>query len=170
MAFSGAFGEVNENCQIEISIHEKYMRQAIKLAELSRAHGDHPFGALLVYQNTIILTAENAAVISNDFTAHAEMVLVRAARKKFPARILNNSILYTTTEPCAMCAGAIVWSGILHVVYGSPTEILSELSNGIFQVPCRFLFEKSKRKIKCEGPILEEECRPLHEGFWKPIR
>lgn len=169
-AFVNAYDVKENSLDSKLVYHEKYMRQAIELAQSSRDHGDQPFGALLVHNDNVILTAENSVIKSNDFTAHAEMVLVQAARRKFPIEILRHATLYTSTEPCAMCAGAIVWSGIGHVVYGSPAEILSELSNGIFIVPCRSLFEKSKRKISCEGPILEEECRNVHKGFWNPVR
>ncbi len=146
--------------------HEQFLKQAIGLAKSARDHGNHPFGALLVHNGKVILIAENLVNTSHDFTAHAELGLVREAKKKFSKEVLKESILYTSTEPCAMCAGAIVWSGINHVVYGSPTEILAELSNGSFIVPSRSLFEKAKREITCEGPFLEEEARQVHLGFW----
>jgi len=146
--------------------HEKFIREAIGLAQSARDHGNHPFGALLVHNGKVILKAENLVVTSKDFTAHAELTLVKEAKMKFPKEVLKKSILYTSTEPCAMCAGAIVWSGISHVVYGSPTEILAELAHGSFIVPSRFIFEKAKRKIICEGPCLEEEARQVHVGFW----
>lgn len=154
-------------CNLKAFHHEKFILQAIELARNSKQHGDHPFGALLVYERNVILTAENGVLTKNDITAHAEMELVRKATKKFSHKVLSKSILYSSTEPCAMCAGAIVWSGIRHVVYGSPTEVLVECSNGVFQLPCREVFARAKWEIRCDGPILEEEAKSVHIGYWK---
>src|SRR6476469_4864101 len=99
------------------------LRQAIAVSEQAKARGDHPFGALLADPTgSVLLTAENSVVTGRDVTGHAETNLVRAASARFTAAELAGCSLYTSCEPCAMCAGAIYWSGIGRVVYA-----LSEL-------------------------------------------
>ena len=97
---------------------ESHLRQAIAISKRSVAHGNHPFGALLVNEaGTIVLEAENTVTTDSDATGHAETNLVRLATKSFDLAELRSSTLYTSCEPCAMCTGAIYWAGIGRVVY-----------------------------------------------------
>ena len=91
-------------------------------AEQAVEHGNHPFGALLVKAGEVILTAENAVNTENDVTRHAELVLVSRASKAFTPEVLAQCTLYTSTEPCAMCLGAIPWSGVRSVICGARDE------------------------------------------------
>ena len=75
-------------------------------------NGDHPFGALLVKDGEVVLTAVNTVNTDHDNTRHAELNLVSQAMRQFDADFLADCVLYTSTEPCAMCAGAIYWAGI----------------------------------------------------------
>ncbi len=96
---------------------EMHLLRAIELAHLSRANGNHPFGSLLVDgSGRVVLEAENTA-LTEDLTAHAEFNVVRAACRQFDVATLEGATLYSATEPCAMCSGAIYWSGIGRVVY-----------------------------------------------------
>jgi tRNA(Arg) A34 adenosine deaminase TadA len=97
---------------------EVHLAKAIELARRSREKSNHPFGSVLVdQQGNNILEAENTVVTSHDRTGHAELNLVRAASEQFEFEFLQGCTLYASTEPCAMCAGAIYWAGIGAVVY-----------------------------------------------------
>ena len=153
--------------------HETLIRRAIELAQQARNNGNHPFGALLTDPNgTILLEAQNTVNTHNDCTGHAETNLVRNASQQLDKHTLKTSILYTSTEPCAMCAGAIYWSGISTIIYGLPEHHLLELTgnnekNLTLSLPCREVFAHGQRSITVIGPVLEDEARAVHEGFWQ---
>lgn len=146
--------------------HEYFMRQAIALADQARKVGNHPFGALLVSDNEVVLTAENTVMTGQNVTYHAEMNLVSQASHELPPELIVKSILYTSTEPCAMCAGAIYWAGIPAVVFGCATETLAKMTTGSLMIPCRDIFRKGQIATTIIGPVLEDEARLVHEGFW----
>ena len=91
-----------------------YLRRAIGLAARSRAAGNHPFGALIVGgDGEVLAEAINRAVPGRgDATGHAELEAVRAASAAYPSDALRTATLYSSAEPCAMCAGAIYWAGV----------------------------------------------------------
>ncbi len=151
---------------------EKYIRMTIEIAQRARDKGNHPFGALLVDKyGQILLEVENSVVTENDSTGHAETNLMRLASAKFDEDYLAKCSVYTSAEPCPMCCGAIFWSNVRRVVYGLSEEKLYELvgwdSEEILHLPCRELFDRGRKKIKVIGPILEDEAREVHLGFWK---
>lgn len=151
---------------------EHHLVTAIELARRSRETGNHPFGSLLVDPGgKVVLEAENTAVAGGDWLGHAELNLVRAACSQFGPQFLRGCTLYTSTEPCAMCAGAIYWSGIGRVVYALSSETLQEIVNdeegsSTLALPCRELFARGGRRVEVEGPILEEQAREVHQDFW----
>ncbi len=144
------------------------MRQAIQLASSARTNGNHPFGALLVVDGDVVLAAENTVITGKNCTHHAELNLInKVASSGLTSEEIARSTLYTSTEPCAMCSGAIVWCGVKKVVYGCPCEALGEMAGDDFLMPCRTLFGISKESpVAVEGPVLEEEARQVHVGFW----
>ena len=146
--------------------HDPFIRRCYELASQAVQHGNHPFGALLVYDGKIILECENTVNTEQDPTGHAELNLVRMAGKQFSANILAGCILYTSNEPCVMCSGAIYWAGIGHVVYGMSETTFATYAGADFLMPCRGIFAKGNRMVLVEGPILEEECKPIHADFW----
>jgi tRNA(Arg) A34 adenosine deaminase TadA len=146
--------------------HEPFVREALRLAEQAVKHGNHPFGALLVKDGEVILTAENGVNTENDVTRHAELVLVSLASKTFAPEVLAQCTLYTSTEPCAMCTGAIFWTGIPRVVYACSAETLGAIAGGSFVVPSRELFARGQPVVEVVGPILEEEAAKLHRSYW----
>ena len=95
-----------------MSAHEQFVRQAIVLAGEARDRGNHPFGALLVLDGEVVLTATNTVVTDRDPTAHAETNLVAAAIRDLPRDQMGRAVLYTSCEPCAMCVGKMYWAGI----------------------------------------------------------
>lgn len=153
-----------------MSTTDDLLRRAIAVAVSARQHGNHPFGALLVAPNgEVVLEAENTVVTESDATGHAETNLVRAASRAFGR--LDGYALYTSTEPCAMCAGAIYWSGISRMVYALPESALYEMTgddpeNPTLLLPSREVFARGQRPIVVDGPHLEAEAAVVHEGFW----
>ncbi len=152
--------------------HLQPLRGAFKVAQCARENGNHPFGAVLVDpKGEILLRAENTVVTSRDITAHAEVNLIRQATAKYDREFLKNCTIYTSTEPCPMCAGAIFWSNIRRVVFGLSEESLYEFagkdSDEVHILPCREVFAKGKKVIEVVGPLLEDEAREVHLGFWE---
>lgn len=142
------------------------MRECFLLAERARQKGNHPFGALLVRANEIAVTAENTVNTDRDCTRHAELNLVRRAMQELDPPAIAESVLYTSTEPCPMCAGAIYWAGIRTVVFGCSVQSFGRVAGGSLVVPCREIFERGKRTTEVIGPVLETEALEVHEGFW----
>jgi tRNA(Arg) A34 adenosine deaminase TadA len=152
------------------------MRRALGLASLARYHGNHPFGALLTdAAGEVLLEAENTVVTDSDCTGHAELNLMREASRSLDGDALAAATLYTSTEPCAMCAGAIYWAGVSRVVFGLRESELPVLTgadprNPTLALPCREVFARGQRPIEVIGPVLEDEARAVHEGSWTALR
>jgi tRNA(Arg) A34 adenosine deaminase TadA len=149
-----------------VAADEALARQAIALAREARAAGNHPFGALLVLDGAVVLTAQNTVHTGNDPTAHAETNLVAEAIRTLTPEQIARSVLYTSCEPCAMCVGTMYWAGIRSIVYALPAEELATLAGGSFLVPCRELFERATGAVSVVGPLLAGEARVVHEGYW----
>lgn len=150
----------------------EHLRTAIEIAQLARDHGNHPFGAILVDENNqVLLQAENTVVTESDCTGHAETNLMRLASQHFSPEKLSTCTLYTSTEPCAMCAGAIHWGNVSRVVFALSEIELYEMigpSPEHLLLPCSEVFARSQRLVEVVGPASEfnAEARAVHEGFW----
>ena len=131
---------------------EEFLRRAIELAREARADGRHPFGSLIVNaEGEVVVESRNNAVRpAGDPTQHAELLACAAAAKLLSYEELTACTLYTSTEPCAMCAGAIYWTGIARVVYAlAETGLLrytgNDLENPTLDLPCREVFARGQR-------------------------
>jgi len=149
-----------------------FLRRSFEVASRARAHGNHPFGAVLVDQNgNVLLEAENGYMPTHDGTAHAERLLATQACTTLSGDVLAKATLYSSAEPCAMCAGAIYWAGIGRVVYGLSEQRLRGVTgdhpeNPTLDLPCREVFRSGQRAIEVVGPLLEDEAEALHAGVW----
>jgi tRNA(Arg) A34 adenosine deaminase TadA len=150
-----------------------FLRQAIELARKARNDGRHPFGALIVNERgeTVVAARNNAVRPNGDPTQHAEMLACGQASRLLTEAELAKCTLYTSTEPCAMCAGAIYWTGIGRVVFAlAETGLLrytgSHTENPTLDLPCREVFARGQKPIAVAGPLLEDEAGLVHEGFW----
>jgi tRNA(Arg) A34 adenosine deaminase TadA len=150
-----------------------FLRRTIELAREARSDGRLPFGALIVNERgeTIVTACNNSVRPKGDPTQHAEMVACCEAARLLPEAELAKCTLYTSTEPCAMCAGAIYWTGIGRVVFAlAETGLLrytgSHKENPTLDLPCREVFARGQKQIAVAGPLLEEEAGKVHEGFW----
>ncbi len=147
------------------------LRRAHAAALRARDAGHHPFGAILVAADheTVLLEHGNLDTVN-----HAEATLAREAFARFGPEALWRTTLYTTFEPCAMCAGTIYWANIGRVVYGATEERLLALTgshpeNPTLSLPCRELFARGQKPIGVHGPIpaLEAELVAPHLDFWR---
>ena len=149
------------------------LRAAIAASARARARGNHPFGAVLVdSRGAVVLEAENSVVTEDDCTGHAETNLVRLAWKRFGRAPLADCSLYTSCEPCAMCSGAIYWSGIGRVVYAMSESQLAELTgddpeNPTMSLPSAVVLGSGQRDVTVQGPCLADEAGAVHAGFWR---
>jgi len=146
--------------------HAFFIEFCYQLAEASVKAGNHPFGAILVVGDEVILSSQNQVNSSGDNTQHAELELMRSAAKSLSKTDIQRATLYTSTEPCAMCAGAIYWSGIPHVVYGCSAVGLGQLTGGSLVIPCREVLLKGRREVQVTGPVLESAGLKIHQSFW----
>jgi len=147
--------------------HEKFIKECYKLARRSVKRGKHPFSAILLVNNEVFATADNTFTTNLDCTAHAEMNLIRKVQHQISSEDLAQCILYSSTEPCAMCAGAIYWAGIRNVVFGCSAAALKKLAGQPLDIPCRDIFRTAHDKVSVVGPVLEEEGLKIHQAFWK---
>jgi tRNA(Arg) A34 adenosine deaminase TadA len=147
--------------------HEPYIRQCYELAARAVAHGNHPFGALLVTNGEVIFTAENTVLTEQDPTGHAETNLVRAACRALGPDVVASSTLYTSTEPCPMCSGAIAWATIRHMVYGCGADTLYAITGGIVKLRSRDVFNGMGMDVLVEGPVLEVLGIEQHRNYWE---
>ena len=143
------------------------MREVFAIARRARAHGNRPFGAMLVAGNGAVLAmAETSQITDEQVLAHAEMNLLHRAVRNFTPDVLATSTLYTSAEPCAMCAGAIFWSGVGRLVYGLSGDRLHQLSGFSPQMlvsSAREVLAKAGRNVEVVGPLLEKEAEALFD-------
>ena len=153
-------------------LEDRYLLAAIELAQHAREHGNHPFGALLVDAlGNVVGESENTVVTERDCTGHAEANLMRAASRGLDPGLLEGCTIYTSAEPCAMCAGAIYWGNVRRVVFALSHEELYGITgknpeNPVLAISCRDVFAHGDHEVDVSGPHLREEARAVHEGFW----
>ena len=147
-----------------------HLRRANDVARRAMEAGHHPFGALLVAPDgeTVLLEQPNVDTVN-----HAEAVLARDAAKRYAPQYLWGCTLYTTVEPCAMCAGTQYWAHIGKLVYGMSEQRLLQLTgnhaeNPTLDLPCREVFARGHKALQVWGPVpeVEDEIAALHRRFW----
>ncbi len=151
----------------------EFLRRSFDVARRSREGGDHPFGAVLVGPDGQVLREQGNGYSAEggDRTAHAERLLASWAAKTLDLGLLRRSTLYTSAEPCAMCAGALYWAGVGRVVYGQSEKGLKAATgahdeNPTLDLPCRIVFAAGQRPTEVVGPLLEEEAAQLQADYW----
>lgn len=150
-----------------------YLRQAIGWARVARDRGNRPFGAVVVSEDGRVLAeAWCNTGETGDCTGHAETNAVRQLSPVVDRETLSRSTLYSSAEPCVMCAGAIFWSNIGRVVFGIEAVRLrvfrgERAEQRDAELSCRDVFNASPHPIECIGPVLIEESSEPHKDFWK---
>lgn len=142
------------------------MQSSIVQAGIAAESGEVPIGAVIVKNGNIIASAYNLVERSNDPTAHAEILVIRAAAKILNSPRLTDCDLYVTLEPCAMCAQAIVFARIRRLYFGAFDEKGGGVENGarIFSQP------NCNHKPEIYGGISESECGELLKEFFRKKR
>lgn len=146
---------------------ENFMRTAIQAAYKAKEFDEVPIGACLVNESgEILVSAFNQTITKNDPTAHAEILVLREAGKLLGNYRLTDTTIYTTIEPCVMCAGALVNARIRRLVFGAKEERFGAVRS-IFQ-----LCDNSSlnHRIEITGGILENECKKLIQDFFRERR
>lgn len=150
-----------ENCKNGASRDEKFMRMAIDEARKALKEEEVPIGAVAVCGDRVVGRGHNLVETLCDATAHAEMQSITAAASTIGGKYLKGCTLYVTVEPCVMCAGALAWSQIDRVVYGSadPKRGYTTVGGHIFHP-----------KTEVVGGVLADECEELMKEFFKGLR
>jgi tRNA(Arg) A34 adenosine deaminase TadA len=135
----------------------QFLRRAIELAGKARAAGNQPFGSLLVGPDGAVLAEEqNTVVTDRDITAHPELKLARWAARELDPATAAGATMYTSCQPCGMCAVAIERSGIGRVVFALSSDQLAALKPSGAGLP----------PVRLEGPALYDEARVPVEGYY----
>jgi tRNA(adenine34) deaminase len=145
---------------------DEFMRLALGEAEAARQSGEVPVGAIVVFDGKVIGRGRNMVIGSSDPTAHAEIVALREAASALNNYRLAGAALYSTIEPCAMCAGAIVHARIERLVYGAVDPKAGAVET-FFQI-CSTDFLNHRGIV--EGGILEADCRAMIQSFFREKR
>ncbi len=144
----------------DLFTHEYFMKMALKEAQKASEEGEVPVGAIVVSDNKVIGKGYNLTDRLNDVTAHAEMQAITAASNYLGAKYLINCTLYVTVEPCIMCGGALFWSQISTLVFGTFDEKRGFQHAG----------NKLHPKTQIINGILAKECADLMSNFFKQLR
>lgn len=145
---------------------EEYVRAAIDLAESAVEHGNTPFGSLLVLNDERIREAENTTLTDDDISAHPEFKLATWAARELDADERSVTTMFTSTEPCPMCASAIHYAGLGRVVFSVRGTSLAEIRDGVIQIPCAEVIDRGGGRTVVEGPVLEAQGLDVHEHFF----
>jgi len=149
---------------------KKFMEAAIEEAKKAAKGGDYAIGAVIIRDGKIIATGEDEVIKNGNPVLHAEIVAIQEATKKLGRRFLQDCILYTTHEPCPMCASAAVWAKLKGIVSGAIKEDLIEYSKKFgddkfswrtIGIHCRDVLEKGTPRVKLVEGFMRDECRKL---------
>lgn len=145
---------------------EEFMRLALEQARCADALGEVPVGAVVVFDSQIIGAGFNQSIALEDPTAHAEIVAIREAADSVGNYRLTGATLYTTIEPCLMCAGAIIHARLSRVVYGADDPKAGAV---------RSLFEilddpRLNHQVEVSSEVLADQCRQILQEFFRRRR
>lgn len=143
------------------------LKQTIELSRESKTDGNLPFACILADSNGhILLKAKNSIITSGNRMGHAEMNLILDAVEKYQFHEMNSFTIYTSSEPCPMCASSIYWAGIRRLIYGLSLARKNELiapkddAPGMF-LPCRDVLKAANHPMEIHGPLLEEDAAKI---------
>jgi tRNA(adenine34) deaminase len=143
-----------------------WMRQALVAAHEAQASGEVPVGTCIVSDNKLVAVSGNRTRTDCDPTAHAEIVALREAAGKIGNYRLTGVDVYSTIEPCAMCAGAMIQARVRRLIYGAPDERAGAVTSRFRVCDTDFL----NHRIEISAGVLEAECRALMQEFFRGRR
>ncbi len=152
-----------KNCEGD---DQRFMQRAFELAQLAESHDEIPVGAVVVHQGEIIGEGYNQSIMTNDPSAHAEMIAIRQAGKLLNNYRLLDCTLYVTLEPCPMCAGLLVHSRINRLVYATP-DLKTGAAGSAFNLVAN---EQLNHQVDISSGVMAEECSQLLSNFFKRRR
>jgi len=142
------------------------MRQALTAARQAQTSGEVPIGTCIVSDNQLVAVSGNRTRTDCDPTAHAEIIALREAAKKLGNYRLTNVDVYSTIEPCAMCAGALIQARVRRLIYGAPDDRAGAVVSRFRICDTDFL----NHRIQITAGVLEAECRALMQEFFRSRR
>ncbi|MCA9508681.1 MAG: tRNA adenosine(34) deaminase TadA [Myxococcales bacterium] len=146
--------------------HEYFMSQALKQATIARDLGEVPVGAVVVIEGSIVAQAYNRRELLSSSLEHAEISALEQACKKLGRWRLSDATLYSTLEPCVMCAGALWQSRIAQVVYGAKDSKFGGIES-LYQIGAD---ERLNHQFSCINGVLEQECAEIMTKFFADLR
>ena len=147
-------------------VDEDWMRQALAAAIEARERDEVPVGTCVITGSKLLSVAGNRTRTDRDPTAHAEIVALREAAKKLGNYRLSATVVYSTIEPCAMCAGALIQARVGRLVYGAADERAGAVVSHFGICDTDFL----NHRVQITTGVLEEECRELMQEFFRSRR
>jgi tRNA(Arg) A34 adenosine deaminase TadA len=142
--------------------HERHMRRAFALAREAADRGDEPFGSVLVREDEVVAAASNRVVTESDLRRHPELDLAREAYHDHSPEDRRRTVMYTSTEPCPMCAGGLRSAGLARVVYSVGADEVAAFTGGEPSVRAATILDGV---TEVTGPVLNDEGRAVHEVF-----
>jgi tRNA(adenine34) deaminase len=143
-----------------------WMRQALAAAHEARERGEVPVGTCIVVDAAVLAVAGNRTRTDQDPTAHAEIVALREAAARVSNYRITNAVVYSTIEPCVMCAGALIQARVRRLVYGAPDERAGAVESRFRVCDTDFL----NHRIEITAGVLEPECRQIMQEFFRSRR
>jgi len=140
--------------------HDHHVRRAITLSREAGERGDPPYGSLLVRDGDVVMEERNREATDDDLALHPELTLARRAAREFSAAERQSTVMYTSTEPCPMCAAGTAYAGLGGVVYSVP----SSAGEGT-GIPCEEVFDRLGHDAPVVGPLQEDEGRAVRSEF-----
>jgi tRNA(adenine34) deaminase len=143
-----------------------WMREALAAAHEAGERGEVPVGTCIVADGAILAVAGNRTRTDNDPTAHAEIVALREAAHKLDNYRMTEAVVYSTIEPCVMCAGALIQARVKRLVYGASDERAGAVESRFRVCDSDFL----NHRIEVTAGVLEEACREIMQEFFRERR
>jgi tRNA(Arg) A34 adenosine deaminase TadA len=142
--------------------YDSHMRKTFELAREAADRGDRPFGSVLVRDDTIIMADSNRVFTENDIRRHPELHLAYRACREFDRDTRAETVMYTSTEPCPMCAGGMVTAGFGRVVYSVGSDEIAEFTGNKTSTRSAEILAGVSDVV---GPVLNDEGRQIHAEF-----
>jgi len=146
--------------------HERWMRESIRAAREAQTRDEVPIGSCVVVGGELLAVAGNRTRTDCDPTAHAEIGALREAARNIGNYRLAGAVVYSTIEPCAMCAGALIQARVRLLVYGAPDEKAGAVESHFHICDANQL----NHRVEVIKGVLESECRELMQEFFRTRR
>ncbi len=147
-------------------IRQEIIEVLIQKQQHALDSGNPPFAAVIECDDEILTSVANDSRTTGDPLRHAEMLAIRDVIDKYGPEVLRKSHLYASNEPCPMCVGACIWSGIQNVTYFLAQEHVAKIRGWGRFIPAKAIASADDSGICLNGPIMNKEMLKIHEKFW----